>query len=85
MSIKLTQLPEALGTPPYLDDERATQDFALVSSDYFFAKDPASYQALLEAAVTKSLSKLFSFIFPSFNPFEWRFEELVKVWSSDFG
>ena len=72
MAIKLLQID---GEPLETDDTGAhSQDFLLTSSPVFFARTMHDYNELVAAP-----RDLRGFFFPGWNPFRWRWKELLAV------
>lgn len=68
MAVKLMGVPG-----PKLGDEKATQDFLMISGPVFFVRDAADYVEFTKAA---SAGKPMRFFFRGWNPFRWRLHEL---------
>ncbi len=70
MAIKILGVPG----PKLADDEKETQDFLLINSPIFFVRNARDYVEFSKAAAAQ---KTLSFFIHGFNPFRWRYHELM--------
>jgi hypothetical protein len=60
-------------------DEEYTQDFLMISSNIFMINEIDSYSLFLKAVTSTNSMLMFTYVFPSFYPWTWRFNFIYNV------